>query len=105
MSIRPIDMQTLLPRLQMMKAASELEINKHNNDLTDLERETRELSKEKANKILEADRKELDKLKNDTSQGKNNQQRNRRKRKKSSEKSDEQKKNFTNKGRRFDMKV
>lgn len=105
MSIRPIDMQTLLPRLQMMKAASELEINKHNNDLTDLERETRELSKEKANKILESERKELDKLKNDTSQGKKNQQRKKRKRKKSSEKSDEKKKNFTNKGRRFDMKV
>jgi len=104
MSVRPIDMQTLLPRLQMMKAASELEINKHNNDLTDLEKETRELSEEKANKVLKFDGKEMDKLKNDTSEKKQQQQRRKAKNKNNdSEKKSEKK--LSNKGTRFDMKV
>ena len=103
MSIRPIDMQTLLPRLQMMKAASELEINKHNNDLTDLEKETRQLSEEKANKVLKSDRKEMDKLKNDTS-GKKEQEK-RKFKKKNNEREEENERKLSNKGTRFDMKV
>ena len=103
MSIRPIDMQTLLPRLQMMKAASELEINKHNNDLTDLEKETRQLSEEKANKVLKSDRKETDKLKNDTSGKKEQQKRKSKEKKEAREKESERK--LSNKGTRFDMKV
>jgi chromatin remodeling complex protein RSC6 len=103
MSIRPIDMQTLLPRLQMMKAASELEINKHNNDLTDLEKETRQLSEEKANKVNKSDRKETDQLKNDTSGRKEQQKRKSKKRDKEREEENERK--LSNKGTRFDMKV
>lgn len=103
MSIRPIDMQTLLPRLQMMKAASELEINKHNNDLTDLEKETMQLSEEKANKVLKSDRKETDRLKNETS-GRKHQQRENSKKKKD-DNDEESKKKLSNKGTRFDMKV
>ena len=103
MSIRPIDMQTLLPRLQMMKAASELEINKHNNDLTDLGKETKQLSEEKANKVLKSDRKETDKLKNDTA-GKKEQGKRESKRKKDGREKESEKK-LSNKGNRFDMKV
>lgn len=103
MSIRPIDMQTLLPRLQMMKAASELEINKHNNDLTDLGKETIQLSEEKANKVLKSDRKETDKLKNDTS-GRKEQQK-RKFKKKNDEREKESERKLSNKGTRFDMKV
>jgi len=103
MSIRPIDMQTLLPRLQLMKAASELEINKHNNDLTDLGKETMKMSEEKANKVLKSDRKETDKLKNDTS-GKKEQQKRKFKRKNDERKKESEQK-LSNKGRRFDMKV
>lgn len=103
MSIRPIDMQTLLPRLQMMKAASELEINKHNNDLTDLEKETMQLSEEKANKVLKSDRKETDRLKNETSGRKHQQRENSKKKKDDSD--EESKKKLSNKGTRFDMKV
>ena len=105
MSIRPIDMQTLLPRLQMMKAASELEINKHNNDLTDLEKETRQLSEEKANKVLKSDRKETDKLKNDTSERKEQQKRKFKKKNDEREREKENERKLSNKGTRFDMKV
>ena len=103
MSIRPIDMQTLLPRLQMMKSASELVINKHDNDLTDLEKETRELSEEKANKVLKSDPKETDKLKNDTSEQK--EQHKRKFKKNNNEREKESEKKLSNKGTRFDMKV
>ncbi len=102
MSIRPIDMQTMLPKLQSMKFAREVEINKHNNDMIDLNKEIKEMSKEKANRILDAKRKEADKLKNDTSEHRYNKS---KKEKNNNEKRKKKRKINKNKGNRFDMKV
>ena len=105
MSIRPIDMQTMLPKLQSMKFAKEVEINKHNNDMIDLNKETKEMSKEKANKILDAKRKEADKLRNDTSEHRQSKSRKEKKQKNNNEKRKKKRKIIKNKGNRFDMKV
>jgi hypothetical protein len=104
MSVRPIDMQTLLPKLQSMKFAKELEINKHNNDMNDLNKETKAMSEQKSNKIIEAERKEADKLKNDTSKNKNSNNKSNQK-KKEKEKKSKEKRITKSEGNRFDMKV
>lgn len=105
MSIRPIDMQTMLPKLQSMKFAKEVEINKHNNDMIDLNKEIKEMSEEKANKVLDAKRKEADKLKNDTSKHKNNKSKKEKNKKNNHEEHKKKRKIIRDEGNKFDMKV
>lgn len=105
MSIRPIDMQTLLPKLQSMKFAKELEINKHNNDMIAADKEMKKFSEEKANQVIKADRKETDKLRNDNSSKEKNSKNNRKEKKAKEKKETKKKKIIKNKGNRFDMKV
>ncbi|MGM0378525.1 MAG: hypothetical protein ACQEQE_02160 [Bacillota bacterium] len=104
MSIRPIDMQTLLPKLQAMKFAKETEINKHNNDLTDLQKQSLKKAKENANKVLELNEKELDKMKNNEKQNSKNQSSNKESKEKE-DKKDKENKKMVGKGSNFDMKV
>lgn len=103
MSVRPIDMQTLLPKLQAMKFAKETEINKHNNDLTDLQKQNMKKTKENANKVLELNQKELDKMKNNEKQNSQNEASDKEKKKK--DKKDQENKEMIGKGSNFDMKV
>ncbi|MDM8533094.1 hypothetical protein QUF55_00200 [Clostridiaceae bacterium HSG29] len=107
MSIRPIDMQTMLPKLQSLKFAKELEINKHDNDMNDLNKEMKESSIKKANKVLNAERKETDKLKNDTSKKNNKNKKHMKKNEEKNEEKNENKKKkiYRTEGNRFDMKV
>ena len=104
MSIRPIDMQTLLPKLQAMKFAKQTEINKHNNDLTDLQKQNLKKAKEDANKVLELDQKELDKMKNNEKQNNKNESSSKESKEKK-EKEEKENKKMTGKGSNFDMKV
>lgn len=109
MSIRPIDMQTLLPRLQMMKFAQELEINKHNNDLTALDKEAKAESEQNTKRVLKSDRKETEKLRNDHSSGQSNvssqEQEQEQEESEEEKKKDKDIKSMTGKGNKFDMKV
>jgi len=106
MSIRPIDMQTMLPKLQSLKFAKELEINKHDNDMNDLNKEMKETSIQNANKVLDAERKETDKLKNDVSKKHRKHKKEKKHDKKNGKKNNNEKKKITKtEGNRFDMKV
>jgi len=106
MSIRPIDMQTMLPKLQSLKFAKELVINKHDNDMNDLNKEMKESSVKNANKVLNAERKEADKLRNDTSKKNKKHKKEKKNDNKNREKSNKEKKKISRtEGNRFDMKV
>lgn len=71
MAIRPIDMQTLIPKMEKMDAARNKTINRTDNDLQQNQMQTKIDSQLKPNQVNELEKKDHNALKNDEDKNSN----------------------------------
>lgn len=108
MPIRPMDMQTMLPKIQDINAAKQSVVNKVDNELIEMQKLNGKNEEKKKNSVQELEQKENDSIRNDLSGSNNGGNKNGKNTKNREKKTEEMKKiedELIGRGNLFDMKV